>query len=448
MCVIGSGYVGLTVGAVMADFGYTVVSVDSDEAKTAHLQRGTLPIFEPGLDELIQKNAAQGRLAFTTDIQGAIRRADIIFIAVGTPSTPEGRVDTGAVEAVARSIGQYVNGPKLVVIKSTVPTGTTERVTRAIAEELARRREGGGHATTEDNAPSAVPADCDVEVASCPEFLRESTALQDFLHPSRVVVGVNSPRAAEVIRRLYAKVNAPFFVTTPINAELIKYTSNAMLALKISFINEIASFCELVGADVQEVARGVALDHRIGPSYLLAGVGFGGSCFPKDTRALDWAAQDLGLEMPIVQAITEVNERQKRGVVHKLRGLLGTLAGTRVAVLGLSYKPNTDDIRDAPSLTVVRDLLAESASVVAYDPQAMRHFRQVFPQTTFTADPYEAVEEAGAAVLLTEWQEFRDLDMARVRRLMRRPVFLDGRNIFDPAAMRALGFQYASIGRV
>jgi len=425
--VIGTGYVGLTTGACFADTGNHVVGLDIDEEKIARLQEGILPIYEPGLQEVVLRSMGAGRLRFTTDYQEALRRAEFVFIAVGTPDDGSGGADLSQVRAAARSIAEHLTRPLTVVNKSTVPIGTGDLVTSIIEEY--RRRE--------------VP----VSVVSNPEFLREGTALADCMQPDRVVLGSIDRRAAERVAELYRSLNAPIIITDLRTAEMIKYASNAFLATRISFINEIAAVCQQLGADVTEVARGMGYDRRIGPTYLDAGLGFGGSCFPKDVNALMRMARDAGQHPQLLAAVMQINADRRRWVVDELRVRLGVLSGKRIGLLGLAFKPNTDDVREAPALDLISLLQGEGAQVVAYDPAARDSAARVTEDVIFCEDAYSAGANADAVVLVTEWNEFRHLDRAALKERMRGNVFIDGRNLYSPDDMRALGFDYVDMGR-
>jgi UDPglucose 6-dehydrogenase len=432
--VIGTGYVGLVTGAVLADLGHSVTCVDIDKRKIDVLNRGDVPIYEPGLQDVILRNVEPvRRLTFTTDFADAIGGADVLFIAVGTPQGDDGDADLTHVEAVSRTIGANlrVGSPKTVVIKSTVPVGTNRRVTAWIRE--------------------ALTADVQFEVVSNPEFLREGAAIQDTLFPHRIVVGTESLTAFEVMRQLYAKIEAPILRCNPETAELIKYSSNAFLATKISFINEVANLCEKVGADVHLVAQGMGLDTRIGTAFLRAGVGFGGSCFPKDTQALLKTASKVGLRMEIVQAAVDVNEKQKVVAVEKLRRRLGSLSGMTIGLLGLAFKPHTDDMREAPALAIIEALLAEGATVRATDPIALleaRHRLEGVEGVILCRSAEEVARGVDGLVLVTEWEDFTvRLFPERLITLMRRPIFIDGRNALDSKRMMEIGFDYEGVGR-
>jgi UDPglucose 6-dehydrogenase len=423
--IIGSGYVGLTTGVCLAELGHTVICSDNDESKVRLLASGGCPIYEPGLPELMRKNAQ--RLSYTADIADAVRRADIIFVAVGTPSTPSGAPDMSYVERVARTIALAMNSYKLVVEKSTVPVQTAEWMKRTIA-----RYDKAG-----------TPFD----VASNPEFLREGTAVQDFLKPDRIVLGVESDRARDLLLRLYAPIDAPKVVVDIKSAELIKHASNSFLAMKISFINAVATICELTGADIDEVAQGMGYDRRIGKDFLRAGVGYGGSCFPKDVDAFIWLAGTLNYDFALLKSVRDINREQRDRFFKKIEDALWVLKGKTVAVLGIAFKANTDDIREAPALDIMRRLLDAGACVRAYDPQAMDHARAQIPQAEYCASPYEAMQGADCAVIMTEWEEIRSLDLDRAVRALAHPIVVDGRNLFDPAEMKRRGFDYRSIGR-
>ena len=427
ICVIGAGYVGLVTGTCFADLGNQVVILDIDAGRVERLQSGVMPIYEPGLEELVRRNAAGGRLRFTTSYEEGLAQAEFVFIAVDTPSGTEGEADLRSVRAAASSIAAAMDHPLIIVNKSTVPIGTGDWV----ADIINRHRRNG----------------VDFWVVSNPEFLREGSAVHDFLNPDRVVLGSMSREAAEKVAQLYLPLRAPIIVTDLRTAEMIKYASNAFLASRISFINEIASICERLGADVKEVAAGMGYDKRIGPAFLDAGLGFGGSCFPKDVRALAHMAAIHGCHPQLLRAVLEINADQRRMVVQKLRELLGGLDERTIGILGLAFKPNTDDMREAPALELIHLLQHEGARVKAYDPVAMDNARRVLPEITYCADPYQVAEGADALVVATEWNEFKHLDLERVHKAMRRPVVVDGRNIYDPEAMIALGFTYRGVGR-
>jgi UDPglucose 6-dehydrogenase len=428
--IIGSGYVGLVTGACFAEFGLSVTCVDKDEAKIRALTRGRIPFYEPGLAELVEKNVSNGRLKFSTSIADAVNSALAVFIAVGTPPRGDGSADLKYIDTVAKEIGRHIDGYKVIVTKSTVPIGTAERIKGIISKNLKEH--------------------VDFDVVSNPEFLREGAAIEDFMRPNRVVIGTDSPQAVAILKDLYRPlylIETPFVITDIKSAELIKYASNCFLATKISFINEMANLCEKLGANVHMVARGMGLDGRIGPKFLHPGPGFGGSCFPKDTRALLKIAKKNNMELEIVDSAVRVNERQRHIVVDKIRTAMGGLRGKTVTVLGISFKPNTDDIREAPSIYVIQKLLDGGAKVKATDPAAVRNARAVLSGVSFSKDPYAAIKGADAVVIVTEWNEFRNLDLGRIRKLMKDSYFFDLRNIYEPDKMRELGFEYYSVGR-
>ena len=428
--VVGSGYVGLVAGACLAETGNDVVCADVDARKIARLQRNDIPIYEPGLEPLIRRNQAEGRLRFTTDLPDAIEHGRVIFIAVGTPPGEDGTADLQHVLAVARMVGQHMKGPKVVVTKSTVPVGTAERVRAAVRGE------------------TRLP----FEVCSNPEFLKEGAAIDDFMKPDRVVLGVDSEEAREVMAELYA----PFFRTgKPIlfmdipSAEVTKYAANAMLATRISFMNQIADFCERVGADVNMVRQGLGTDTRIGSAFLFPGPGYGGSCFPKDVKALIATAREMGMDPDLLEAVEAVNDRQKQVLLRRLVSLLGpSLSSRQVAVWGLAFKAETDDMRESPALPLLDGILAAGGAVRAHDPKAMEVARELYgDRISYAGDPYDAIAGADALVIVTEWLVYRNPDFERMRSLLARPLVLDGRNLYDPERMARLGFEYHGIGR-
>ncbi len=430
IAVIGSGYVGLVTGACFAEFGVDVICADTDAEKITRLAQGQTTIYEPGLDQLLNRNLQAGRLSFTTDIRSAIEESLVIFLAVGTPPKDDGSADLTHVEEATRAIAAGMNDYKVVVTKSTVPVGTGARLATLIREHQ--------------------PSPTQFGIVSNPEFLREGAAISDFMRPDRVVIGSADERAIEVMRDLYRPlylIETPFVITSVEGAELIKYAANAFLATKISFINEIANLCEKIGCDVHEVARAIGMDRRIGAKFLHPGPGFGGSCFPKDARALSSIAKQFSCETRIVDAVIEVNRRQRQSMVPKIERLAGGLAGKRVAVLGLAFKPDTDDIREAPALDIIHGLIERGASVSAYDPVANSAVERVLPQIEYAPDEYAAALAAEVLVFVTEWNQFRALDMERIRGLMKTPRIADLRNIYEPADMRELGFEYVGVGR-
>ena len=430
ICVVGSGYVGLVTGACLADFGMTVTGVDKDKSKIDALLDGKIPIFEPGLKTLVRKNMDAGRLRFATDLGPAIEEALAIFIAVGTPPRPDGSADLSFIENVATSIGHHLNDYKVVITKSTVPTGTGQMV-----EEIIRRESGGRH---------------EFAVVSNPEFLREGSAIEDFMRPDRVVVGTRDERAKNILRDIYAplhRADVPFVETDVETAEMIKYASNGFLATKISFINEMATLCEAYGADVEVVSRGMGLDQRIGPRFLNPGPGFGGSCFPKDTRAVAQLAQKKNQSFRIIEAVLEANDATKARMLDKIGDAVGELDGKTIAVLGLSFKPDTDDIRESPALPIVSGLAAAGATVKAYDPEAMDACREELPDLEYCDSAYDAARGADALVIVTEWNQFRALELEKLSQLLNQSLVIDLRNLYEPEKMAAAGFRYISVGR-
>ncbi len=431
ICVIGTGYVGLVTGTCFADFGVNVICVDKDAEKIEMLKRGEVPIYEPGLKELVDKNIDQNRLSFTTDLSDSIKKSLVIFIAVGTPPREDGSADLSYIEEVARTIAGNLNGYKVIVTKSTVPVGTGSLIERIIKD-----KQPEGHK---------------FDVTSNPEFLREGSAIEDIMRPNRVVIGARSPQAIAILKDLYSPlylIETPFVITDIETSELIKYASNAFLATKVSFINEMANICEKVGADIRQVAKGMGLDKRIGPKFLHPGPGYGGSCFPKDTLAITKIAGEHGYTFRIVEATIDVNERQRDLMVEKIRGLVGSLTGKKIGVLGLAFKPNTDDIRESPAIDIARKLIDEGAHIRAYDPAGMVNARKIMTDSvTFCGDAYEAADKSDALVIMTEWNQFRKLDMIKIKGLLNAPKLIDLRNIYDPASMRAMGFEYVSVGR-
>jgi UDPglucose 6-dehydrogenase len=428
ICVIGTGYVGLVTGACFADLGNKVICHDVEETRIKNLKLGIMPIYEPGLEQIVSHNVRAGRLIFTTNYLEALENAELAFIAVGTPSGVDGEADLQYVRQVAESIADQVNQPIIVVNKSTVPVGTGDWV----ADIIKRRREG---------------KPLDFSVVSNPEFLREGSAINDFMNPDRVVLGSTDREAANRVAKLYLSLRCPILVTDLRTAEMIKYASNAFLATRVSFINEIANICEEMGADVREVALGMGYDKRIGNAFLDAGLGWGGSCFPKDVKALAHMAVLNGTHPQLLQAVMEINRNQRRRVIVKLRKALGNLDEKVIGVLGLSFKPNTDDIRDAPAVEVIHLLQNEGAIIRAYDPQAMENASKVLKRVTLCSDPYQVAEGADALVLTTEWNEFKQLDFEQIRNLMRQHIIMDGRNLWDCDRLTEIGFTYFGVGR-
>lgn len=427
ICVIGSGYVGLVTGTCFADLGNKVTLVDIDEGKIERLKKGEMPIYEPGLEELVERNVRASRLFFTTSYEVGLEDAEFVFICVGTPSGVDGEADLKYVRSAAETIAQKMDHPVIIVNKSTVPVGTGD--------------------WTADIVTRAQPSPIDFAVVSCPEFLREGSAITDFLNPDRNVFGSTNREAAEKVADLYSPLKAETVITDLRTAEMIKYASNAFLATRISFINEMSIICERMGADVTEVARGMGFDKRIGPHFLQAGVGYGGSCFPKDVKALAYMAQTHGMHPQLLNAVMEINDFQRKHIMLKIRDVLGNLEGKTVGVLGLAFKENTDDIRESPALTVVRLLINQGAKVKAYDPVAMPNSSKEVAGIEMCNDPYEAATDANGLIIMTPWNEFKQLDMQRVKDSMAEPIMIDGRNMYSPAAMKELGFTYRGVGR-
>ncbi|HUP23612.1 MAG TPA: UDP-glucose/GDP-mannose dehydrogenase family protein [Thermoanaerobaculia bacterium] len=430
ICVVGSGYVGLVTGACLADFGMTVTNVDKDAAKIAALRGGEIPIYEPGLETLVATNVAAGRLTFATELAPALEAARAVFIAVGTPPRPDGSSDLSFVREVAEQIGAHLNDYKVIVTKSTVPIGTGRMIEEIVTATSRGRQE--------------------FAVVSNPEFLREGSAIEDFLHPDRLVIGSRDPRAIEIMLDIYSPLrvaDVPFVITDTESSEMIKYASNSFLATKISFINEIAHLCERLGADVEVVARGMGLDKRIGSRFLHPGPGFGGSCFPKDAHALVHIAREHDTRLRLVETVLEVNDLIKLRMVEKIAAAVGDLGGKTAALLGLSFKPDTDDMRDSPALTIAAALEERGCRVRAHDPAAMTAARALLPSVELCGDAYECAEGADVLVIVTEWNQFRALDLGRLRAALRQPVIVDLRNIYEPAKMAAAGFRYTSVGR-
>ncbi len=428
--VLGTGYVGLVTGACFAEFGLNVTCMDADPSRIATLENGEVPFYEPGLTELVAKGRKAGRRGFTTDLHAAVDTALVIFIAVGTPSRPDGSADLSYIDEVARSIGSRMTGYKVVVTKSTVPVGTAERIRKLIT------------------ANQATPYNFDV--ASNPEFLREGSAIEDFMRPDRVVIGAESPQGIAIMKDLYRPlylIETPVVITDVPTAEMIKYASNVFLATKISFINEMANLCELVKADVQTVARAMGLDKRIGSKFLHAGPGYGGSCFGKDTAALARIGEDSGYEMKLASTTKRINEQQRGRMVDKIRETLGGIQGKTIGLLGLSFKPNTDDLRDSPALMIAEHLMKEGGSVRAYDPEGLKESMAALPEMIGCQDAYDVAKGADALVLVTEWNQFRNLDFEQLKTLLRSPILIDLRNVYDPERVASYGFYYVSVGR-
>lgn len=427
IAVIGSGYVGLVTGACLAELGNRVICVDHNQEKIENLRKGIMPIYEPGLDKVVAKNVKEKRLFFISNTKEAVETSQIIFIAVHTPPLPNGEADMRFVEAVSSDVARFMKDYKLVISKSTVPVKTGEWIKRTI-----------GLANKEN---------IDFDVASNPEFLREGSAINDFMNPDRVVIGIENERAKEILSELYAPLNAPIVVTNIESAELIKHASNSFLAMKISYINALANICEITGADVLQVAEGMGLDKRIGRAFLDAGIGYGGSCFPKDISAFIKIADEAGYDFELLKAVEKINKWQRRTVVKKLKEFIWVLNNKTIGVLGLSFKPNTDDLRSAPSIDIINILEKEGARIKAYDPVAMEKTRDILPNVIYSQDPYEVAKGSDALLFLTEWEEFRELDLKKIKGLLSKPIIIDGRNIFDPSQMKELGFHYKGVGR-
>ncbi|MFH1369618.1 MAG: UDP-glucose/GDP-mannose dehydrogenase family protein [Elusimicrobiota bacterium] len=427
VCVVGTGYVGLVTGACLADIGHRVICVDSIKSKIAMLKKGKMPIYEPGLAELVKKNVSKKRLSFTTDLKEGISKSEVIFIAVGTPPREDGSADLSYVETVAREIAANMKNYKLVVDKSTVPVETGDWVALTIKRNLKRN----------------IPFD----VASNPEFLREGSAIQDTFNPDRIVIGVKSKKAENILKEIYAPIKAPVLVTDIKSAEIIKHASNSFLAMKISYINAVANICEKTGANILKVAEGMGMDKRIGRAFLNAGIGFGGFCFPKDLEAFLWISKKIGYDFNLLKEVKEINENQKKLISKKIEDALWILKDKTIGVLGLAFKPNTDDMRFAPSIDIIRMLQAKGAKIRAYDPAAAEKAKETLKNVRFCKDPYETAKGADCLAILTEWDEFKKLDLNRIKKLLKLPIIIDGRNIFDVEKMEKLGFTYKGLGR-
>jgi len=427
ICVVGTGYVGLVTGACLSELGHNVICMDSDKKKVALLKKGVMPIYEPGLENLVKKNVKQKRLSFVSSLGPVVEKTEVIFIAVGTPPLEDGSADLSFVEAVAREIAKNMRSYKLIVDKSTVPVETGEWVERTMRSNLKKN----------------IPFD----VASNPEFLREGSAVYDTFNPDRIVIGVKSKRAENILREIYSPIKATVLITDIKSAELIKHASNSFLAMKISYINAISNICEITGANISKVALGMGLDKRIGRNFLDAGIGFGGFCFPKDLEAFIWISKKLGYDFNLLKEVIKINSGQRAMLVKKITDVLWVLKGKTIAVLGLAFKPNTDDMRFAPSVEIINMLQEQGAKIRAYDPEAVSKAKKILKNVYFSKDPYETSKGADCAVVLTEWDEFKNLDLKRMKRMLKHPVIVDGRNIFDPQEMAKLGFTYKSIGR-
>ena len=430
ICIVGTGYVGLVTGACLAEFGMSLICVDNDRSKIELLQQGNVIIHEPGLEDLVTKNVREGRLSFSTSIEEGVQSSLVIFIAVGTPSSDDGSADLQYVEEVAKEIARYMDGYKVIVVKSTVPVGTCRRLKQLIKDHQVR----------------PTPFD----MVSNPEFQREGSAIEDFMRPDRVTLGAESEQAIAIMKDIYSAlylIETPFVITSLETAEMIKYAANAFLATKVSFINEIANLCEVMDADVYHVARAMGLDGRIGKKFLHPGPGYGGSCFPKDTRALSRMAHERGYPFKILDAVIRVNDEQKKRMITKIKEKVGDLRGKTIGVLGLSFKPNTNDIRESSSIVIIQGLLEMGAKVKAFDPAAMEEAKAVLPEIEYGKDAYDVAKGVDVLVLATEWNQFRRLDLQRIKELLKSPIFIDLRNVYDPEQMRRLGFHYCGVGR-
>lgn len=430
IAIIGTGYVGLITGACFAEFGFNVTCVDNDEKKISKLKKGKVPFYEPGLEELLHNNIKAKRISFTSNIAKAVESSLVIFIAVGTPPRGDGSADMRHVEGVAKEISNHINSYKVIVTKSTVPVGTGERIHKIISKHLKEN--------------------IDFDIASNPEFLREGAGIEDFMRPNRVVIGTSSERASEIMRDLYKPLNlieVPIVMTEVKTAELIKYASNAFLATKISYINDLSKLCEAVGADIQTVAKAMGLDRRIGPKFLHAGPGYGGSCFPKDTLAILQIAKQYDVELGIIKSVVKANEEQKERSVKKIKSAIGSLKNKTICVLGLSFKPNTNDIREAPAIFIIEKLIKAGAKIRAFDPVAMNDAKAILPDLTYCKDAYSAIKGSDAVIIVTEWNEFRNLDLNKIKKIAKDSFFFDLRNIYEPESAKKAGLQYFSIGR-
>ena len=425
--IIGTGHVGLVSGGCFADLGNRVICMDHDKKKIEGLKRGIIPFYEPGLEEMVLRNVSQKRFSFSTNLKETVRKSQIIFIAVGTPSKENGEADLSYVENVARQVAECMPSYRLIVEKSTVPVETGEWIKHTIHAYKRRK--------------------IDFDVASNPEFLREGRAVNDFMHPDRIIIGVESKKAQDLLMKLYKPLNAPILVTDVKSAELIKHASNSFLATKLSFINAIACICEKVGADIAEIAKGMGLDKRIGKDFLQAGIGYGGICLPKDIEAFIHIAKKAGYDFALLEAVRKTNDTQQKLFVKKIEKALWIVKGKTIGVLGLSFKPDTDDLRRAPSIGIIKTLQAEGAEIRAFDPQAMRNAAKLFKNVKFCKDAYEAAKDSDCLVILTEWNEFKELDLNKLKKLLKQPIVIDGRNIYDPQKMKKLGFRYVGLGR-
>jgi UDPglucose 6-dehydrogenase len=471
IAIIGTGYVGLVTGTCLSDFGLDVICVDKDNKKIECLNSGKVPIYEPNLEDLIQKNVSAGRLSFTTDLKNAVKQSKVIFIAVGTPSNDDGSANLKQIEKVAQQIAASMNEYKVIVNKSTVPIGTAAKIKEIINSfsPSPLRGEGGVRVksssvipakagihpsviarseATRQSQPTLKPFDFDI--VSNPEFLREGSAVYDFTHPDKIVIGTTSPKALKIMQEIYRPlylIDTPFVITNPETAELIKYACNAFLATKITFINEIANLCDKVGADVHQIAKAMGLDGRISPKFLHPGPGYGGSCFPKDTEALYHFASTCGYEFKLLKGVISANKRQRELMVEKIKHHLGNLKGKTIGILGLAFKQNTDDIRKSPAIDIIKLLLKEGANIRCFDPLAMDNTKKIFPNLTYCQDEYETAQQSDALVIATEWNQFRNLDLLRIKEFLKTPILIDLRNLYEPEKVKELGFIYEGVGR-
>jgi UDPglucose 6-dehydrogenase len=445
IAIIGSGYVGLVTGTCLADFGLSVTCVDQDETKISLLNSGGVPIYEPNLEALIQKNVSAGRLTFTNDLKNAVKQSKVIFIAVGTPSNDDGSANLKQIEKVAQQIAHHLNEYKVIVNKSTVPIGTAAKIKEIISENqnvIARSE------ATKQSQPTSKPFEFDI--VSNPEFLREGSAVYDFTHPDKIVIGTTNNKALKIMQEIYRPlylIDIPFVITNPETAELIKYACNTFLATKITFINEIANLCDKVGADVHQIAKAMGLDGRISPKFLHPGPGYGGSCFPKDTEALYHFATTCGYDFKLLKGVISANKRQRELMVEKIKHHIGDLKGKTIGVLGLAFKQNTDDIRKSPAIDIIHLLLKEGAHIRCFDPLAMENTRKILPDLTYCQDEYGTSQGSDALVITTEWNQFRNIDLSKIKKLLKLPILLDLRNLYDPEKTKALGFTYEGVGR-
>ena len=461
ICIIGTGYVGLVTGTCLADFGLQVTCVDQDEQKINILNSGGVPIYEPNLAPLIEKNVSAGRLSFTTDLEKAVKQSKVIFIAVGTPPNHDGSANLKQIEKVAQQIALHLNEYKVIVNKSTVPIGTAAKIKEIINSSSPSPLRGEGEVRVKSSSVIArseatrqsqlTSKPFDFDIVSNPEFLREGSAVYDFTHPDKIVIGTNSDKALKIMQEIYRSlylIDTPFVITNPETAELIKYACNAFLATKITFINEIANLCDKVGADVHQIAKAMGLDGRISPKFLHPGPGYGGSCFPKDTEAIYHFATTCGYDFKLLKGVISANKRQRELMVEKIKHHLGNLKGKTIAILGLAFKQNTDDIRMSPSIDIIKLLLKEGARIRCFDPLAMDNTKKILPNLTYCQDEYETAQGSDALVIATEWNQFRNLDLIKIKKLLKSPILLDLRNLYEPIKAKDLGFTYEGVGRL